>query len=91
METDFTDDRLTIVLSKLSQESTWLKIEGELNTNTTSIYDLRGELVRRVGKVPKLINQWVNQVRSGVMITILLLPNPNLFPVDLGDVADTHR
>ncbi len=29
METDFTDERLTILLGKLSQESTWSQIEGE--------------------------------------------------------------
>ena len=46
LETDFTDDRLTILLRKLSQESTWLKIERDLNTNTISIYDLRVEQVR---------------------------------------------
>ncbi len=46
METDFTDDRLTILLGKLSQESTWSQIEGELNTNSINIYDLRVEQVR---------------------------------------------
>ncbi len=46
VETDFTDDRLTILLRKLSQESTWSQIEQDLNTNTISIYDLRVEQVR---------------------------------------------
>lgn len=45
-ETDFTDDRLTILLRKLSQGATWSQIEGDLNTKTISIYDLRTEQVR---------------------------------------------
>ena len=45
-ETDFTDDRLTIVLRKLSQEPIWSQIERELNSNSINIYDLRAEQVR---------------------------------------------
>ena len=45
-ETDFTDDRLTILLRKLSQEETWSQIESALNTNTISIYDLSVEQIR---------------------------------------------
>ena len=45
-ETDFTDDRLTILLRKLSHSSTWSQIEQKLNSNTISIYDLRAEQIR---------------------------------------------
>ena len=45
-ETDFTDDRLTILLRKLSHGETWSQIEGALNHNTISIYDLRREQIR---------------------------------------------
>ena len=45
-ETDFTDDRLTILLRKLSHGETWSQIERDLNSNTISIYDLRTEQVR---------------------------------------------
>ena len=46
METDFTDDRLTILLRKLSHSATWSQIERELNTNTINIYDLSVEQIR---------------------------------------------
>ena len=46
VETDFTDDRLTILLRKLSLESTWSQIERELNSNSISIYDLSVEQIR---------------------------------------------
>ena len=46
VDTDFTDDRLTILLRKLSQEETWSQIEQTLNTNTISIYDLSVEQIR---------------------------------------------
>lgn len=46
VDTDFTDDRLTILLRKLSQEETWSQIERTLNTNTISIYDLSVEQIR---------------------------------------------
>ena len=45
-DTDFTDDRLTILLRKLSQEETWSQMEQELNINTISIYDLSVEQIR---------------------------------------------
>ena len=46
VETDFTDDRLTILLRKLSHWATWSQIERDLNTNTISIYDLSVEQIR---------------------------------------------
>lgn len=45
-ETDFTDDRLGIVLSKLSEASTWQAIEDELTRQTIRIYRLRPDCVR---------------------------------------------
>jgi transposase len=45
-ETDFTDDRLGIVLSKLSQQSTWQEIESELNSQTLRIYRLPRQCIR---------------------------------------------
>lgn len=45
-ETDFTDDRLAIVLSKLSELSTWQEIETELSRQTIAIYRLTGTCVR---------------------------------------------
>lgn len=45
-ETDFTDDRLAIVLSKLSELSTWQKIETELSRQTIAIYRLTSPCVR---------------------------------------------
>lgn len=45
-DTDFTDDRLAIVLKRLSDESTWWAIETELTGNTIRIYHLPSETVR---------------------------------------------
>lgn len=45
-ETDFTDDRLAIVLSKFSEISTWQEIETELSRQTIAIYRLTSTCVR---------------------------------------------
>jgi len=45
-ETDFTDDRLTIVLRYLSEESRWQSIEQGLGEHLIRIYDLQGEPLR---------------------------------------------
>lgn len=45
-ETDFTDDRLGIVLSKLSEASLWQGIETQLNHQTIEIYRLPSDCVR---------------------------------------------
>ena len=45
-DTDFTDDRLTIVLRELSKFEYWQEIEGELSQNTIRVYDLSSERVR---------------------------------------------
>ena len=45
-ETDFTDDRLAIVLRKLSKESTWQVIETALSSQTLRIYELKSACVR---------------------------------------------
>jgi transposase len=45
-ETDFTDDRLTIVLRELSKPSYWYAIEHELGQQTIRVYDLEPETVR---------------------------------------------
>lgn len=45
-ETDFTDDRLTIVLKHLSQESRWQSIEQDLGKHLIRIYDLQEEPLR---------------------------------------------
>lgn len=45
-ELDFTDDRLTILLRRLSQASTWQAIEKELGRNILRVYDLTPERVR---------------------------------------------
>lgn len=45
-DTDFTDDRLTIVLRELSKPSYWHAIEGDLGQNTIRVYDLTPETVR---------------------------------------------
>src|SRR5205809_5832966 len=45
-ETDFTDDRLTIVLRYLSDESRWHEIEQELGQHLIRVYDLQHEPVR---------------------------------------------
>ena len=45
-DTDFTDDRLTIVLRELSQPTTWQAIERELGQTTLRVYDLTAQCVR---------------------------------------------
>lgn len=45
-DTDFTDDRLAIVLKRLSDDETWSKIETELTRNTIRIYHLPNSPVR---------------------------------------------
>lgn len=45
-ETDFTDDRLAIVLKRLSEPQTWLAIETELTRNSIRIYDLPTSTMR---------------------------------------------
>jgi transposase len=44
--TDFSDDRLSIVLRQLSEEERWLRVEKELNQRTVRIYHLTPEVVR---------------------------------------------
>ena len=44
--TDFTDDRLTILLRLLSDTATWQKIETALGSRAISVYDLTQEVVR---------------------------------------------
>lgn len=45
-DTDFTDDRLTIVLRELSKSRYWQAIERDLGQNTVRVYDLSAERVR---------------------------------------------
>jgi len=45
-DTDFTDDRLTIVLRELSKSEYWHAIEWDLGQNTVRAYDLSAERVR---------------------------------------------
>src|SRR5437899_1025890 len=45
-ETDFTDDRLTIVLRHLSDEARWHAIEQELGQHLVRVYDLEEQPVR---------------------------------------------
>lgn len=45
-ETDFTDDRLTIVLRYLSEESRWHSIEQDLGEHLIRFYDLQEEPLR---------------------------------------------
>jgi transposase len=45
-DTDFTDDRLTIVLRKLSQPAYWHAIERDLGQHTLRVYDLDPKRVR---------------------------------------------
>jgi transposase len=45
-DTDFTDDRLTIVLRELSKPAYWHAIERELGQNTIRAYDLEHKCVR---------------------------------------------
>ena len=44
--TDFSDDRLSIVLKHLSEGRAWGLIESALNERTVSVYDLNPERVR---------------------------------------------
>ena len=44
--TDFTDDRLTIVLRELSQPTYWHAIERDLGQNTIRVYNLEQDTVR---------------------------------------------
>jgi transposase len=43
---DFTDDRLTLLLSRLSQADIWQAIEKELSQNIIRVYDLKAKQVR---------------------------------------------
>src|SRR2546426_6431472 len=45
-ETDFTDDRLTIVLRHLSDETRWHAIEQELGKHLVRVYDLEEQPIR---------------------------------------------
>ncbi len=45
-DTDFTDDRLTLLLEKLSESETWEGIEAELSKVTIRVYDLEQTKVR---------------------------------------------
>jgi transposase len=45
-ETDFTDDRLTIVLRQLSDEPRWQAIEQELAQHLVRVYDLQEQPIR---------------------------------------------
>jgi len=45
-DTDFTDDRLTIVLRMLSKPKYWHAIEQDLGQHTVRVYDLTAERVR---------------------------------------------
>lgn len=45
-DTDFTDDRLTIVLRHLSKEEAWQAIEHDLGQNLVQVYHLGGKIVR---------------------------------------------
>lgn len=45
-ELDFTDDRLTLLLERLSRPTAWTAIETELGRNILRVYDLTPERVR---------------------------------------------
>src|SRR5260370_24381954 len=45
-ETDFTDDRLTIVLRYLSDATRWQAIEQELGQHLIRVYDLEEQVIR---------------------------------------------
>ena len=45
-ELDFTDDRLTLLLRRMSKASTWSAIENDLGRNLLRVYDLNPERVR---------------------------------------------
>ena len=45
-ELDFTDDRLGLILHKLSDDKMWQKSESEVNKRIIKVYDLEGEIAR---------------------------------------------
>ena len=45
-DTDFTDDRLGILLRHLSDPVRWQAVEAELGAHMVQVYDLKGEVVR---------------------------------------------
>jgi transposase len=45
-ELDFTDDRLTLLLQRLSRASTWQAIETDLGRSIVRVYDLKPERIR---------------------------------------------
>jgi len=45
-ELDFTDDRLTLLLSRLSKPDIWQSIEKDLSQNIIRVYDLKAKQVR---------------------------------------------
>jgi len=45
-DTDFTDDRLTLLLSHLSKPKVWCALEAALSQNMVRVYDLKPERVR---------------------------------------------
>lgn len=45
-ELDFTDDRLTLLLQRLSQASTWQAIESDLGRSIIRVYNLQQERIR---------------------------------------------
>jgi len=45
-ETDFTDDRLTLLLKKMSDVTSWQSIETELGQRAIRVYDLKQKTVR---------------------------------------------
>ena len=45
-ESELNDDRLTIALKRLSENSHWEALETELSTQTVRVYDLDGDTVR---------------------------------------------
>ena len=64
-ETDFTDNRLTIVLRYLSEESRWQSIEQDLEKHLIKIYDLQEEPLRvDVTTAPKMSLSLADAVRE---------------------------
>ena len=45
-EFDFTDDKLTVLLRRLSKPATWEAVQKELGQNIIRVYDLRPETIR---------------------------------------------
>ena len=45
-DTDFTDDRLSLVLRRLSDEATWQGLETELSAHLVRVYDVKAQVVR---------------------------------------------